>query len=167
MAEYRQLHTRMWVTDRWFVELKPGLKLLFIYLFSNERASASGLYEIPLRTIANETGLDQEAIKNGLKAFADACKVFYDFETGVIYVKNMWKYQGSSSPKLQARVQADFKSVPDCPLKRQWLEEHRVLIPYEQGMDTSVSISDSPSVSRRGGAGENRRQKVNSFVEGR
>ena len=42
MPGYRQLHTHIW-SDNWFAELEPDLKLLFIYLFSNERASICGL----------------------------------------------------------------------------------------------------------------------------
>jgi len=159
MADYRQLHTRMWSSDRWFIELKPSYKLLFIYLFSNERASVSGLYEIPIRVISFETGLDKETITSGFGVFKDANKVLYDFETGVVYVRNMFKYQGSNSPKLQARIQADLKAVPNCSLKDVWLQENRVLIGYGNGMDTSysVSVSSSDSVSvdsEGGGVGE-------------
>src|SRR5688572_2620360 len=108
MANFRQLHSRMWSSDAWFSTLKPSWKLLFIYYFSNERASACGLYELPLRLMSFETGLDQEEIKKAIEVFTKADKVKYDFETSVIWIKNMMKYQGSTSPKLQARIQADI-----------------------------------------------------------
>lgn len=165
MAGYRQIHTRMWSSDQWFADLPKGQKLLFIYLFSNERASVSGLYELPLRVIAFETGLSlDDEIKPALQAFAQADKVLYDFEKQVVWVRKMIKYQGSASPKVKNRIKADVAAVPDCPLKTQWLSEYTVLIRYgngmdteEEGMDTSSSIYSSiysSSSEEGGGAGE-------------
>ena len=65
----------------------------------------------------------------------------------------MLKYQGSSSPKVQARIQADIKAVPDCPLKQQFLDTlslapdtlsgpaDTLSIPYRRGSDTSIYSS--------------------------
>jgi len=71
---------------------------------------------LPVWTIVFETGLDREGIKKGLEAFDQVDKVKYDFKSGVVWVRNMLKYQGSSSPKVQARIKADFDVVPDCDL---------------------------------------------------
>ena len=158
MAGYRQIHSRMWSSDQWFADLSAELKLLFIYLFSNERASVSGLYELPVRVIAFETGLSAETIKAGLVQFADADKVLYDFEKSVVWVRKMLKYQGSASPKVKNRVKADVASVPDCALKTRWLSEYTVSVEYgysieESGYssDTSSSISISSYSSEEGG----------------
>lgn len=157
MAGYRQLHTRMWSSDQWFAELKPEFKLLFIYLFSNERASVCGLYELPVRMMVFETGLEKAVIEAGLAEFQQADKVWYDAMTGVVYVRNMLKYQGSTSPHVKKRIQADLKAVPDCALKTQWLQAYRVSIGYEDGIDTSSSssiYSSSYSSEEGGGMGE-------------
>jgi len=138
MSGYRQLHTRIW-SDGWFAELEPDLKMLFIYLFSNERASICGLYELPIRTISFETGLNRDVIQRGLELFARAGKVSYDFAVSVIWVRNMLKYQGSSSPKVQARIKADIEAVPGCELKQQFLDT--LSLAYRRGSDSSSSIS--------------------------
>ena len=117
MPNYRQIHTRMWSSDRWFTSLEPAFKLLYIYLFSNARASACGLYELPLAHVPLETGLTLEQVTLGLEVFKQADKVQYDPETAVVWVRNMYKYQASSSPKLVARIRADIRAVPDCKLK--------------------------------------------------
>ena len=152
MSGYRQLHTHIW-SDGWFAELEPHLKLLFIYLFGNERASICGLYELSLRTISFETGLDPAVVKQALAAFDAAGRVKYDFAAGVVWVRNMPKYQGSSSPKVQARIQADIKAVPDCALKQQFLQElsqaagtlsapaHTLPLPSGNSSDTSIYSS--------------------------
>lgn len=159
MAGYRQLHTRMWSADQWFADLPPEHKLLFIYLFSNERASVIGLYELPVRVMCFETGLEKDVVLQALEAFSQAGKVHYDTTTGVVWVRNMFKYQGSTSPKLKERIKADLKAVPACALRTLWEKENTVLIGYGSGMDTSLSISISSSISdsgseEGGGAGE-------------
>jgi hypothetical protein len=55
----------------------------------------------------------------------------------------MLKYQGSTSPHIKKRIQADLKTVPDCELKTLWLEVNRVSIGYADGVDTSSSTSSS------------------------
>ena len=42
---YRQIYTEVW-RDPWFLNLESDGKLLYIYLFSNERTNVLGLYEI-------------------------------------------------------------------------------------------------------------------------
>jgi hypothetical protein len=163
MANYRQLHSRMWSSDSWFLELKPEHKLLFIYLFSNERSSVCGLYEIPIRIISFETGLDRSVVQSGFEVFIKADKIKYDFDAGVIWVKKMLQYQGSSSDLLHRRIKADFKNVPECELKKEflyWLRD-TLSIPYAQAIYTMLSVSVSKSVSvsipdseEGGGAGE-------------
>lgn len=173
MAGYRQLHTRMWA-DSWFIELTPDQKLLFIYLFSNQRTSVCGLYELPIRVISFETGLEIEVVKKCFNVFSSAGKIYYDDVAGVVWVVNMLKYQGSTSPKLMSRIDADIKSVPDCELKKRFLERYpndTVLIPYGDGIDTassisllsSSSISGSISVEEGGTGGEKKSKAVEIF----
>jgi len=121
MPNYRQIHTRMWSSDNWFTALRPEFKLLFIYLFSNARASACGLYELPMMNVPFETGLAMRQVIQGFEIFAQANKVKYDPKTSVVWVRNMYKYQASSSPKLAARIRADIRAVPDCDLKAEAL----------------------------------------------
>ena len=56
MANYRQVHCRIWV-DPWFVSLDLDEKITWFYLFSNPSTSLSGLYEITVRQIAFDTGM--------------------------------------------------------------------------------------------------------------
>ena len=68
MTTYRQIHIKIW-KDGWFLELSSDLKLLFIYLFSNERANLFGLYELPMKVICWETDLDLDTVHAGLTHF--------------------------------------------------------------------------------------------------
>lgn len=145
MAGYRQIHTQIWKDD-WVIELDPTEKLFFIYLFSNDLASISGLYKIPVRAMVNETGIPKDKIESMLAKFQADGKVFYGDNT--LFIKNMMRYHQNASPKTKEKIRKDVASVPDCEIKR-------IAMQYLYGMDTisnkknGVSIlgSESESVS--------------------
>lgn len=161
MANYRQIHCRMWSSDNWFIELKPEFKLLFIYLFSNERTTMCGLYELPVRIMSFETGLDRETVARGLEVFNKADKILYNLEAGVVWVKNAIKYQIQTNPGelVMKRIKADIASVPDCDLKRQCIDT--LSARYRQDIDTPVYISSTKvSVSSEEGEGVGEGEKL-------
>lgn len=125
MAIYRQIHTQIW-KDGWFLDLSPEEKLLFIYLFSNERTSVAGIYDISIKVIAFETDLDGKIIKAAFEKFAKAGKVFY--EDGIVWVKNLRKYNATNSIKVLERIRRDIEALPDCPIKKRYIAEED--IPY-------------------------------------
>jgi hypothetical protein len=137
MAGYRQIHTQIW-KDEWFIELEPDEKLLFIYLFSNDLASISGLYKIPIRVICNETGLSREFISQTMAKFQDADKIFY--QDGVLWIKKMSKYHVNNSPYTQQKIASDTAMIPDCETKRRY-------IGGMQGVSTPASVNNSNSNS--------------------
>lgn len=145
MAGYRQIHTQIW-KDEWVIELDPDEKLFFIYLFSNDLASISGLYKIPVRAMVNETGIPKDKIESMLAKFQADGKVFYGDNT--LFIKNMMRYHKNASPKTIEKIRKDVELVPDCEIKR-------IAIQYLYSMDTTpkedtpVSIlgSESRSIS--------------------
>lgn len=151
MAGYRQIHTQIW-KDEWFIELEPEEKLLFIYLFSNDLASISGLYKIPVRVIVNETGLERKRVDEILNKFCEAGKIQY--EDGCIWVVNMSKYHQNASPKTQKRVQNDVDTIPDYPIKQRYIQyatgDDTVSIPYPyQSALTKSKLNLTKTESKR------------------
>ena len=120
-AEFRSVQTRMWREDEWFQELDTDARLLFIYLFTNPSASISGIYRLPLRTMAFESGLDIDRVRRLLDMFAKAGKVI--FSDGIVWVVRMRENQlpGKVSPQVQARLDKDIASIPDCEVKRNYM----------------------------------------------
>lgn len=133
MANFRQVHTKIW-RDNWFIDLSPEHKLLFIYLFTNDAASISGIYELPMRIIKFDTGLSDSVIEEGLSIFEQAGKVVYG--NGVAWVKNLRKYHETASSKVQTKINSDIKLVPDSDVKS------RYLIAYGYGIDTLSKEED-------------------------
>lgn len=118
MANYRQIHTQIW-TDNWFLELEPDEKLLFIYLFSNDKSSLSGIYEIHDKLISFETGMKMSRINTILNKFADSGKVYA--QDGLIWIVNMKKYHAYKNESVKTRIETDIKALPDCELKNKFL----------------------------------------------
>jgi hypothetical protein len=141
-AEYRSVHTEMWRADDWFQTLPTDARLLWIYLFTNPSASVAGIYKLPLRTMANETGLDLSRVTDLLTEFQQTKKAYY--QDGVIWVRKMREYQlpGKTSPQLIAHLNKEIAKIPDGYLKREYL------IAYGYSIDTHKKPADTVSIPR-------------------
>ena len=145
MADYRQIHTSIW-NDEWFMDLEPNRKLLFIYCFSNKNASLCGLYKLPLKVIVFETGLDSSYVSDSLAQFSQDGKVHY--ENGIIWVVNMTRYHESKSPKVKANIVKDIEKIPDCQLKRAYMQAiDTVSIQY--GYQSAINLKELKEEKRR------------------
>ena len=133
MANFRQIHVSIW-KDPWFLDLEPNEKLLFIYLFSNESASLAGIYELAFKVICFETSLPAKYVKDTLEKFEKSEKVF--FRDGIVWVKNLRKYNGSSSDKVQKRIKTDIALIPECELKQKYISYYGENIAYAYHNDT-------------------------------
>ena len=143
MADFRSVKCAMWREDDWFQSLAADERLLFIYLFTNPSASVAGIYKLPLRTIAFESGIPEKRAAEIMTSFAHDGKAFY--ESGVVWVRRMREHQlpGIINSKLQTRLAKDVELIPDCALKTRYLQAYQaqttVSIPYTYPTDT-VSI---------------------------
>lgn len=142
MAGFRQIHVSIW-QDEWFLDLEPEEKLLFIYFFSNQATSISGLYKVALKVIAFETGLDPKRIKEILKKFGDTGKVYYD--DGIVWVVNMRKYHSSKSETVLTHVKNDLELIPNCKLKTAYQQSQTgadtLSIPYTYDNHTDSQLN--------------------------
>ena len=89
--------------------LEPLDKLLFIYLFSNEKAHSSGVYELPFPVLLLETGMEAGRARQGLATFQKAGRVYYDEESGHCFVRNMMRYNGANL-LTNRKVRANLRS---------------------------------------------------------
>lgn len=108
MSKKRMFDTRFW-QDTWVVDtLNPLDQHLFMYLLLNERSSLCGIYEIPVRTIANETGLDRDEVTRMLKRLEP--KVFY--RNGWVVLVNSIKHQNYRNSKISAGIHREMCAAP-------------------------------------------------------
>jgi hypothetical protein len=107
-AKTRQIQTKFW-SDPYIQELSHEEKLLFLYLFTNEHTNISGVYEITIQTIANETCLEKERIKKVLDKFSDDKKIYYN--TNYIVLVNFIKNQ-TLNPSVVKGINRELANLP-------------------------------------------------------
>ena len=134
-------------------------KLLFIYLFSNERSSVCGMYELPFRTIVFETGIEKNRVSEILDKLQKDKKIIYSDD--VMWVVNFKKYNNSgNSVKIKIRIIKDIEMTPDGEVKKMYCKVNKIPypelnIPYsekfhdkekdtekEKDTDTEISAAD-------------------------
>jgi hypothetical protein len=65
--------------------------LVFFYLCTNPQAKICGLYKISVGTIADDTKLDRDAVREALAGLEELGVAYYDHQ--LVFVKNYAKYQ--------------------------------------------------------------------------
>lgn len=108
MAKKRFINTKFW-DDPYIVDLDPLEKLLFLYFLTNPLTDICGIYEIQLRRVAFDTGIDKEMILKIIDRFSQNKKVYY--LDGWIYVKNFSKHQ-SVNDSIQKGIVRSLETVP-------------------------------------------------------
>lgn len=134
MAKTRMLNTRFW-NDNFVSSLDPIEKLLFVYFITNEHTNICGIYELPLKIAAIETGIDASMFDKIMPRLAP--KVYY--VDGWIILPNFPKHQASKMPKVQRGIEIALESIPTRIMEK--------AIPYGYPMDTHTMYSDSDSDS--------------------
>lgn len=101
------INTRFW-SDGWVVELDPLERYLYLYLLTNEHTNIAGVYELPIRVMAFESGIDKEMLPKMLKRFSE--KIVYT--GGWVAIKNFQKHQSSSSEKVKRGIEIEMSKIP-------------------------------------------------------
>lgn len=107
MAKERMINTRIW-SDTWVSNLDPIEKLLFVYFLTNTYTNISGIYELPMKVAAVETGIDPSMFEKILPHLEP--KIIY--KHGWVILPNFPKYQNTENPKIMAGIQRELGSVP-------------------------------------------------------
>jgi hypothetical protein len=106
MSKNRMINTKFW-SDGWIINLEPLERYLFLYLLTNEHTNICGIYELPLKIIERESGLDQKTILSIFEKISDKILYFEDW----IYIKNFLKHQKASG-NVKLGMEAGIKEVP-------------------------------------------------------
>ena len=109
MAKQRYINTKFW-SDNWVSNLDPIEKLLFLYLICNERTNIAGIYELPLKYMSVETGIEKEMIVKILSRFQKDNKVLT--HNGWVFIKNFQKHQDISNEKIKKGIEVVIKQIP-------------------------------------------------------
>ena len=108
MSKQRYVDTKFWV-DNYIVERDPIEKLLYLYLLTNTLTNILGIYEISVRQIAFDTGIDKDMVMKVLERFSKDDKIRYI--DGYVAIKNFVKYQ-ANNPKINKGIELLLTEVP-------------------------------------------------------
>lgn len=138
MSKGRYVKTNFW-RDTYIVELDTTQKLLFLYFLTNPATNLSGVYEIDLRLVSLDTGIQQKQIEKVLQKFMADDKIHY--QKGWLIIKNFIKNQRFNDSMRRGAE----KELLDLP---QWLqtvltdldyyERNTLEAPKKAQSDTSV-----------------------------
>ncbi len=102
--------TGFW-SDHYVADLDPVEKLLFLYLLTCERSTLAGVYELPLKVMAVEAGIETEMVRKILGRFEEDEKVKY--QEGWVAIKNFLKHHEHGSPTVRKGIDEAIKSAPE------------------------------------------------------
>lgn len=145
MAKQRYINTHFW-DDTFIVDLESDEKLLFLYALTNPLTNISGAYEISIRRIIFDTGLEKDRILSIFEKFTLANKIIY--KDGWLLIANFIKNQ-SLNPKIQSGIES---ALSDCP---DWIKD-RLSIAYHSLSHLNLNSNrDSNRDSNTSVLGEN------------
>lgn len=101
MSKLRSVSTSFW-SDPFIEELTPSEKLLFLYLITNDKTNMLGIYEVSIKKISFDTGLNKDVIEKALKEFERLSKVKY-IHNHIILV-NFMKHQNYNTNMKKSAI---------------------------------------------------------------
>lgn len=121
MSKKRSVDTHFW-NDNYVADLDPIEKILFLYFLTNPLTNMLGVYEIPLRRIAFDTGIDSDMVKKLIHRF-DADEKF-SYIDGFVVVHNFLDHQKLNT-NMKTSAKNEFLALPDKVKKHNKLERVR------------------------------------------
>ena len=151
MAIYRNVALSFWEDNKIVDDFTYKDKYFLLYLLTNPHTNLIGCYEISVKQMSNELGLDKSEVEELLTRMEQVHQViFYAGETKEVLIKNWHKYNWTKSEKLLKKVESLTKYIKSKKLRNymeEILKKYMVSIGYPYTMDTSVSVSVSVSDS--------------------
>lgn len=113
----RVINTSIW-KDSFIVDLDKDEKLLFFYLLTNHMTNIAGIYELSVREMEFDTGIDKKRVEEILLKFEKLGKIRY--VNGWVALNNWIKHQ-ATNPKVAIGINRIVENLPDW-LKKELLE---------------------------------------------
>ena len=134
---YRSIETTFW-TDPKVRGLDYTSKYLFLYFITNPHTHVSGLYYLPLCTMAYESGIPEKKLRYPIDTLSGGYLAHYDDENEIVLVRNMLKYQGRGAKNRESAVKQveAFNHSPLATILQALLdgENDTLSIPYPGGI---------------------------------
>lgn len=120
MKKFRKVDSKIWEIS----ELDPIERYLYLYFLTNPHINSAGCYEISLRQVANETGLNRETVYTTINKLYLIHKLIIYSETSkeillLKWIKDYW----NDSLKLAKCVFSDISKIKCKTFKNYMLSQ--------------------------------------------
>ena len=149
MARQRYINTKFW-DDNYITTLNPVEKLLFIYFLTNPLTNICGIYEIQVRRITFDTGIEEKEVKKIMTKFSKDQKIYHI--VGWLCVVNFTKHQAVNN-KIKKGISLILKDIPkkviDSIRKRDryYIDTLSISYPYPLNYDNDNTNDNNNSPS--------------------
>ena len=152
MALYRSVHMSFWTDTKVADQFTPEDKYFMLYCLTNPYTNLIGCYEISIKQMSYDLGYSKDSVENLLKRFIEVHKILdYDNETKELFIKHWFKYNWTTSPKLDKPLINDIEKIKTERFKAELIDIYNsrdtVSIPYTYPMDTTDTDTVSDTVS--------------------
>jgi hypothetical protein len=107
-GNYRILHGTFWM-DRKLRAMEVDVRLIYLYLITSPHAHMSGVYYVPMVTIAHDLAITEDRVRYGIDTLSGDWITYYP-DDEVVFVKKMAKYQ-VSGPKCWQNVACHLNNL--------------------------------------------------------
>lgn len=118
MSKLRSVNTHFWA-DNYIIDCDPIEKLLFLYLITNNNTNMLGIYELHVRKIAFDTGIDKDMVLKIFDRFHTDGKASYI--DGYVCLHNFTKHQSYNSNMKTSAINS-FNELPLTVRKQHFCE---------------------------------------------
>lgn len=160
MATYRSIYITFWSDTKVCDDFTPEDKYFMLYCLTNKYTNLCGCYEISKKQMSLDLGYNIETIDKLLERFSKIHNIiFYNNENKEIYIKNWYKYNWTSSSKLDKPLLEEIKKIKTDSFKvsiaNVYNNRDTVSIPYTYHIETNqipyrynctATVSDTESV---------------------
>lgn len=108
MSKLRSVNTHFW-NDNYVIDLDPTEKLIFLYLLTNNNTNMLGIYEVHVRKIAFDTGIDKDMVLKIFDRFSEDGKATY--KDGYVIMHNFLKHQNLNKNMAKSAIR-NFNDLP-------------------------------------------------------
>lgn len=143
MAKYRQIHVTFW-QDTFVLDLTPEEKYFYLYLMTNSKTTACGIYELPKKVMEMETGYNRETVEKLLTRFIEYGKVLYSDKTKEIYLTNWIKFNEPKGELTTKCVVGELNTTKDRNFANSYIRDADLLgYPLQGAYKGLIKVSEN------------------------
>ncbi len=108
----RLIKSSFW-SDPYIENLNPIEKMLYLYFLTNDKTNLIGIYELSIRRMAFQTGIESKKLVAILKKFEEHKKIAY--KNNYVFILNFLKHQNLNNSNIKKGIEREYIALPeDC-----------------------------------------------------